>query len=281
VSAATSLQVTGGNLTGITLAPANPTLAVTTSRRLTATGSFSNGTQRDITRAVTWSLLTPAVGTIDNLGDNRGKVQAIAAGTSQIRAVAGSVTGETTLTVHPGVLTGLTLAPMPAEDLLAGTSRPLAVTGTFSNSLSQPMTEDVTWSSDNPAVATIDAGGLQIGTVRGVAAGATNLNAALGVPSATTALTVAAATPVGLTIAPLTPSLGPGGQLQMTATADFGGGVTRDVTRDASWSVDDDDVAVEAHSLLHPGLLYGVRAGTATVQASFGGLSATTILTVP
>jgi len=281
VNAATPLQVTGGNLTGMTVTPANPSLAVSTSRRMTATGSFSNGTQRDITRNVTWSLLTPVVGSISNLGDDSGKLQTSATvGTSQVQALSGSINGQTALSVHAGVLSTLAIAPVAAESLLTGTSRPLKVTASYANGESQDLTEDATWSSDNPAVATVVTSGLTTGTVTGIAAGTVNLTAARGTPSDSVAITVATGTPVGLTIAPLIPTLASGGSVQLTATADFGGGVTRDVTRDASWSSDNLDVAVEAHDILHPGLFYGVRAGTAVVTATFASQSSTTTLTV-
>lgn len=281
VTGSTSLQVTGGNLTGITVTPANPVLNLNTRQRLIATGSFSNGTQRDISRNVTWSLTVPTLASISNDGDTSGTLQASGIGNGDVQAVSGSVTGTTTLTVHDGILQSLTIDPLATENLLVGTSRQITVSGTFSNQDTQILTESVVWSSAAPAVAQFSTAQLLNGTLVGQGAGTADLQASLlGVDSPTVPITVTDGTAVGLTLTPANPTTTAGGQIQFTARADFGGGVSRDVTRDAVWTVSNENVAVLAHSVLLPGLVYGVQAGTATITADFGGQTAQITLTV-
>jgi len=281
ISASTPLLVTGGNLTNISLLPANPVLRLSTTRRMTATGTFSNGTQRDITRAVTWSVLAP-IATISNAGDDSGKLTVSSTGTSTIRAVFAALTAETSLTTHADAINTLTITPSPVQELLPGMSQPLQVTATYSNRPSQTLAEDASWQSTNATVASVDNSGLEKGTIRALASGTTNVSATFnGLTSPTELVTVAPATLVGLTISPLDPSTFAGGSLQMTATADYGADGLRDVTRDVNWSIDDANRAILAHDTFYPGLIYGVSAGaTTTIRASFGNQTASTTLSV-
>jgi len=282
VTGSTPLLVRGGSLTSIAITPANPTLALGTTRRLTAIGTFSNGTQRDITRVVTWSILpagNPPLATISNAEDESGRLTANAIGTGTIRATFSSLTAETSLATHGEALTSLVITPPPTQVLLAGTSLPLQVIGTYNNQPDQDLTEDVTWTSSNESVATVDSVVITKGTLRARTAGTANLTASLGtVTSPLVAFTVSPANLLGLAITPVNPTVGSGGGgVQLTATADFGAAGTRDVTRDTTWSVDDVNLAIQAHRSFHPGLFYGVTAGTATLEAQFNGQQAPSV----
>ena len=50
-------------------------------------------------------------------------------------------------------------------------------------------------------------------------------------------------------------------------------GFTRDVTADATWSVDDLNIAKVSDRQSDPGLVVAVDAGTAMLTATFGGIS--------
>ena len=72
---ATNLKVTGGNLTGIAVAPADIRLVNGTSVRMTATGTFSNGSSRDITGAVDWSVADSTIANVLRRGREPGMAQ--------------------------------------------------------------------------------------------------------------------------------------------------------------------------------------------------------------
>ena len=73
---------------------------------------------------------------------------------------------------------------------------------------------------------------------------------------------------------------GIGNQVPFTATAVYAD-ASQDVTADATWTIDNPNVAILADSQNQPGQVVMVDSGTATLTASFGGRTRTANLTVP
>lgn len=86
-----------------------------------------------------------------------------------------------------GVLTSIAVTPRDAAVLLDGL-RQFTATGTYSDSSTQDITNQVTWSSSNTSVATVSTGG----SVTGISVGTTTITAALISVSGNTTLTVSA-----------------------------------------------------------------------------------------
>jgi hypothetical protein len=87
------------NLVSIRVNPVNATIPASTDQRFTATGTFSdNSTQ--ILASVTWTSSTNSVTSISNDSSNSGQALGITAGSATITAIAGSIAGSTSLTVH-------------------------------------------------------------------------------------------------------------------------------------------------------------------------------------
>jgi hypothetical protein len=108
VTGSTVLTVIAAALQSIAVTPANPTVAAGLTQQFTATGTYSDNSTHDLTGQVTWASATTSVATIDAAG----KATAVAAGTSNISAKLGAVTGSTVLTV-----TGQTiLSPVSVKD---------------------------------------------------------------------------------------------------------------------------------------------------------------------
>jgi uncharacterized protein YjdB len=82
-------------LTSITVTPANQTLAVGATSQYVATGIFSNGTGQTPFTGVTWTTSSSAVATTSAFG----MVSAVGAGSANIIATLGSVSGHAALTV--------------------------------------------------------------------------------------------------------------------------------------------------------------------------------------
>lgn len=82
-------------LIAILVTPSNPSIAVLGTVQMTATGVYSDNTQRNITATVTWSTVS---GTIATVGVG-GLVAGVLAGTTQVRATLSGVTGQTNVTV--------------------------------------------------------------------------------------------------------------------------------------------------------------------------------------
>jgi parallel beta-helix repeat protein len=171
-------------VTSIAVTPTNPSVGEGQTEQFTATGTFLGGITADITSSVTWASDTPSVATIDSSG----LATTFTAGTSVITASLDGVTSpDDTLTSLPVV--SLAIAPIDPY-IPVGLSLPFTVTATYSDNSTDPLpSTSVTWASDTPSVATIDASGLA--TANGL--GTSNITATFdGVTSPEDVLTVIA-----------------------------------------------------------------------------------------
>ncbi len=102
LSATAVVTVTAATLTGITVTPANATLARGQTRQYTATGTYTDSTQVDLTQAVLWATVNPNVATVDINGVAAG----VAVGQTTITATeSGSgLVGSTRITVNDPTL---------------------------------------------------------------------------------------------------------------------------------------------------------------------------------
>lgn len=286
VSATTNLKATGGYLTGISVSPASVTLVKDTAGRISAAGTFSNGTTRDITGAVTWTPVDTSLATVTLAGGSLAWLNPLAVTSkTTIRATYGTLPSATaTLTVIAPQLQSIALSTT-SLDLIAGTSSPLSVIATYSDGTIQDVTHLSVWTSDDTTKAAVAAGGLGTERVTGVAAG-------LPFPkiSATyegkTVLTAATVTVRSRTIQTLTISgastIAVGTPTTYTAMATYSDGTSVDVTSEATtvWAVDSENVAIPADSVNQPGQIMGVDSGVVTLTVSFGGRTQTAKITV-
>jgi Bacterial Ig-like domain (group 2) len=292
VNGSTNLKVTGGTLSSIVISEANIpplngniTMLEGTESRITATGTFGNGISRDITDAVVWSVssqnlatVTPPVGKLAFL--NAGAV----AGTTTLTASAlsGKVTSTTNLTINPALLS--IAISSTSLTLTSGTSARLRVTGTFSDGSTQDLTASTDWSSDALSIATVGNSPTDLankGRVKGIAAGTTATITATfpNVVPFTVPVTVIAPTTLTLT-SPAIIVMPSGNQVKLTATADYAGVASQDVTEDTTWSIDKPNVAILVDSQNLLGQIVGIDIGTATLTATFGGKTQTAKITV-
>ncbi|MEW6278268.1 MAG: FG-GAP-like repeat-containing protein [Candidatus Eremiobacterota bacterium] len=180
--AQTTVTVTGDALLSLTVTPADGTIQVGAMQPFTATGTFADGSTRDLTASVTWSSSNPAAATIDGTGLSRG----VAPGTTTIAATLGSLTGSTHLTVTAASLVALTVTPANPTARACGVTQQFTATGQFSDGSQADQTGQVAWNSSNPGVATIDTAGL----ATTVLPGTTTIAASLGAVSGSTSFTV-------------------------------------------------------------------------------------------
>lgn len=285
ISGTSSLKVTGGNLTGIAISPTNFTLAQNTSDRLTATGSFSNGTSRDITGAVEWSTASATIATVAAPGGNLAWVKALAvtpaATPTTISAKSGTLTATTNLTVTAPTLGSITISPA-TMDLTVGTSKYFKLTANFTGGTTQDVTTDSGWSSSVTTIATAGDSGIAKGRINGVSAGSTTISATYGGLTVTAPVTVTTRTLQTLALnATGTYPVTAGNQVTFTATANYGDSTSQDVTEDTVWSIDKPGVAILADSQNLPGQAVGVDSGSAILTATFGGKTQTVTINVP
>jgi hypothetical protein len=169
-------------------------------------------------------------------------------------------------------LVSIAVTPLNATNLVGGTQQYTA-TGTYSDSSTQNVTSQATWSSSKPTVATISTSGL----ATAVSAGSTTISAALsGVTGSTTLTVQTPPTLVSIAVTPLNATNLVGGTQQYAATGTYSDSSTQNVTSQAAWSSSKTTVATISAS----GLATGVSAGSATISATLAGVTGSTTLTV-
>ncbi|MBS0420695.1 MAG: beta-propeller fold lactonase family protein [Proteobacteria bacterium] len=148
----------GGNnpptvtLSTISVAPASggsSTVAAGLTLQLKATGSYSDGTTKDLTSTVTWSSVDPKTATVA-----AGLVTGLAAGATTISATSGTVSGTDALTVGPPNLLSVEISPN-GPTIAAGQDLQFTLFGKYTDGLARPIT-GVTWTSSDTSIATID-----------------------------------------------------------------------------------------------------------------------------
>jgi 6-phosphogluconolactonase (cycloisomerase 2 family) len=169
----------------------------------------------------------------------------------------------------------ITISPATST-ISAGTTQQYMATGYYSNGAITPGIS-VTWSSTNPAVATIDP---VAGVATAIATGTTTINAnALGISATSASLSVNALT--ALTISPLNSTVPDGGTLPFDAMGTFknadGTTSTTDVTSQATWASSNASVI----TIDSTGTATSVGPnGVSQISAALDGLTASTNLTV-
>jgi len=268
VQGSTTLNVKP-SLVSIQVTPPNPSTSVGAAQSFTATGTFSDSSQQNLTSSVTWTSSTSGVATISS----NGITTSVGPGQTTITATAGSVIGSTTLNVNSAILTSIAVSPS-APTIALGAVQQFIATGTFSDGSKQNLTNSVTWNSSSSTVATVAAGG----AASGVGSGQTSITATLGSVIGTASLTVTTANLAAIQVSPQSSSIIIGGTQQFSATAVYSNGTTANITSSATWTSSSTTVATMSTSTL--GLASSTGTGTTTITASYGGLSTSTTLSV-
>ena len=179
---------------------------------------------------------------------------------------AGSVTSNAvTLTVNAATVsvTGVTLEPTSLS-LFTGDTAPLTATVQPSDATNQ----NVTWSSDNAEVATVEGG-----TVTAVGAGETTITVQTQDGNHTATCIVTVTVPVtGVKLNKETLELFTDGSETLTATVEPGNATNKNVT----WSSSVETIATVDNN----GTVTAVGAGEATITATAGGITATCVVHV-
>ena len=273
LSATAAVSVTDAELTRILVGPVTMALPVGMSGRFNATGIYSDNTLRDVTGDATWSSSDAAVATISNALGSRGLATATGQGTAQIAAKIGSIASlPATLTVTAATLLGVRLVP---ERLVIpqGLTLLVRLLARYSDGSEFDLTDNSTFVSDNPQVATVVGSGPGAGFITGIAQGRANITGTLGGQSAIAQVQVVQAQLQALRIMGPT-QLKVGETVQLRAFGRFQGGPAEfDVTLLCQWSSLQPQVARFIPNL--PGVLQAVGPGQASVTAALQGIFAT------
>jgi len=259
-------------LVSIAVAPPSPSVTAGATQQFTATGTYSDGSIKTVTGSVLWSSSSTSVATINSTG----LATSLAAGSTTITAVQGSISNHTVLTVTSPVVKLVSIAVTPSlPSIPLGTLQQFTATGKYSDGSSKNLTASALWSSSVAGVATIDSTGLMTGG----GLGTSTITATSGSISGTASVSVNAANVVAIKIQPANSTIANGTTSQLAALVTFSDGSTLNVstTPGVAWTSSDSSVATIGAA---NGFATSKGPGTAVIGASFGSASDSTKLTV-
>jgi uncharacterized protein YjdB len=271
VNASITLTVTNATIVSISVTPAGRTIPPGTKLSFIATGTFSDSSTQVVTREATWVSDNPAVATIGS----QGSVTAVSPGTANISATFNGVTGSAVLTVSSATLVSISVTPDTAF-LAPASTLGYTATGTFSDGSTQGISNAVSWTSSDPAVASVS----NFGLVTGQSPGTATITAQLGSVTGSADLVVESSPLTSVQVTPATATVAQQTGVLFRALGTFADGSTQDLTGSAVWTSSPASVATVGNAAGEKGLAKGLTPGTATITALFAGEVGAATLTV-
>jgi trimeric autotransporter adhesin len=288
VTGAATFTISSAIVTSLSVLPKSATLPVGFTQVLTATATYSDATTRDVTTLAVWSSSDPTLAAVANAtsgGVASGTVTSVKPGMVTVTASFGGASDTAQVTTTVAVITEIDVAPTTAATP-AGGQQKFTATAKISDGTTSDVTTQVTWSSSDAAVVAVSNASGSKGLATSLKPGAATITATLDGKRGQAQFTVSAPALAALQVTPFTATIKVGATQAFTVTAIFTDGSTQDVTATVQWSVSDASVAsISTTAMMMMGMprratATGLAAGTATVQATYMGLSASALLTV-
>src|SRR6059058_4738130 len=261
----------GSSIAQLVVSPQNVTLQQNQAEDFLAVGFTATGDSAEI--AVSWSATGGSIDSSSAGKRHYGHYTSATCGTFTVTATShpGNVSTAASVTVTgcPLPVASVSVTPATATIGVGQTAQYAAITrDAFGNPLGG---RTVTWSSSNPAVATVNGAG----QATGVAVGAATLTATSEGKSGTAALTVTNVPVASVTVSPASASVPAGQTVQLTVTPRDANGNPLS-GRTVTWASSNPGVATVSGS----GLVSGVAGGAATITATSEGQSGSSAITV-
>jgi ribosome recycling factor len=149
-----TLTVSAALLTSIAVTSDNATMPLGTVQQMTATGTYTDGSSRDLTSSVSWSSVSDQIVSVSS----GGVAQARAMGSTAVSATASAIRGSAALTVSSPALASISISPT-SPTILLGSSLQLGAIGSFTDGSTQDLTNSALWSVDNASVVNLSSTG--------------------------------------------------------------------------------------------------------------------------
>jgi uncharacterized protein YjdB len=237
---------------------------------MTATAVLSDGLTQNVTNQVSWVSSDPSIASVTP----DGLITTVAPGNATITASITPPNGSpatqvVTLTVRDAVVESLQLTPTNPS-VAAGLSQQMTATAVLSDEKFRDVTNQVSWVSSDPSIASVTPDGL----ITTVAPGNATITASITTPdgSATqfVTLTVGNAVVTSLQLTPANPSVVVGLALGVQATARLSNGQDQDVTNQVSWVSSNTSTVSALASFGSWYFFRGINPGAATITATLG-----------
>ena len=154
ITGAMTIAVNAATLSSISVS-GGAALAAGLSEQLSAQATYSDSSTQTITSQVTWQSSDATVATVSASG----MLTSLKAGTVTITASMNSVSGNTGVTVTTAVLTAINVGAQ-SSSLAVGSAEQVTATGIYSDSSTQNLTAQASWTVSDPTVATVSGAGL-------------------------------------------------------------------------------------------------------------------------
>lgn len=270
-SASATITVTPAALLSLDVTPPSVTSPMGVPVAFTAQGRFTDGTLRNVTSDVAWTVERPDMASV--LDPSVGRVMPVAVGTSKIVASApGGVSAEATLVVSPAVLVSIAIQGAGAAPftLPRGTQKLLTAVGTYTDGQAKDISSLVTWSSSDETRAIVS----NVDGIRGHVSAldlGTTLISALDPETGTSAtIFVDVTAPLLTSVIASAPrsSLPLGESMTIRAIATYSDGSVADLTAASTWTSTYPAIATVSNVIGSEGLVTPVSPGTVLMQAS-------------
>lgn len=156
-----SITQTGGatkdtnvlTLSGISVsASSSNNLPIGINDNFTATATYSDGSQKDITEDAVWSSSAPLIATVSNLAPHRGQVTGVALGSAIITATLDGYVGSASLTVVNATLLSMAFKPASQNISTPKGRKPLyEIDGEFSDGITRAVEMTASLSASDPS----------------------------------------------------------------------------------------------------------------------------------
>ncbi|EMF32277.1 bacterial Ig-like domain, group 2 [Leptospira interrogans serovar Pomona str. Fox 32256] len=279
VSGKTWLTVVPAVLTSIQINPVNPSLAKGLTQKFSATGIYSDNSNKDITSAVTWFSSDSSIATISNAQKNQGNAYGAATGATDIKATFGKVSSPvSTLSVTAAKLVEIQITPAAASKAKGLTER-FKATGIFTDNSNSDITNQVTWNSSNTDILTVSNTNAKRGLGSTLKQGTVKVTASMGGIEDSVDFTVTQATLTSIEVSPTRASIAKGMTQKFTATGIFTDHSKKNITEQVTWKS-----SSKALSMLNApgeeGTGKAIAVGNISITATLEKLSGKTDITV-
>ncbi len=255
------------------ITPLNLQIPLGTTRQLTATFVARDKSKTDITAVAEWESSDELTATVSS----DGIVSSVQTGTVTITATYEGITASIDVTISPAVLMSIAVSSLNSS-APRGTNEQFTATGTYSDLSTHDITNDVTWTSSNDAIAAVsNSAGTQGLALAADIGGPVEITAELDGISNYKEFSVTAAELVSIEVTPMGQIIPLGTtDYQYTATGHYTDSTTNNITSSVTWSSTDSGKATIASD----GKAEAVGVGSTTIKAEIGGVEGSTGLTV-
>jgi len=275
LSTSVNINITNAQLSGITVTPTAIQLATGVTQQYTAIGTYTDGSERDISKAVHWQSTNINFATISNTFETAGLANAINIGTTLIKAHLSNLTSNSaTLITTDAILEKLNISPINSTIIL-GEAQQFTATGFYNDQSIKDLTDQVTWESRAPLIVSMSNTAGSVGLASSLNEGSATISASFQGLTANTLLSVGSASLVSIDLSPLSATVQAGQTQQFTANGIYTNG-SQNITDLVSWVSD----ALGVATVKNGGMVSAIGAGNVTITASLNGISTSTTLSV-